>query len=311
MTHTCPFCTRGHRKRYSETRYGRSFDCVCGARYSSWSVPSWWVPAVLLALLACGVNRRLTASEVLGGFSGHWAEAEATAYTPADGFTRDDGSNPRRLTADGTDTCQAAGWYGVAAPISGRRDAVPGACLPLRSSVVIPAGQGYAEGAGSRVFRVDDTGSIVRRRSHETGLLHVDLRYPAGHEAEAMSFGRRHIRLFVVEGEAPPTPPHRMTAEELAAEIAAVRSDLAKQVELVDEVKRQCDKLKRGFWDLRIDMESTGRSLSHLESQCGLLLFFVVLLMSVVGGCIAASMTSDDDEAKKPDVPPTPAADGA
>jgi len=135
----------------------------------------------LLMLSLCEIS----AGESLAG---QWREAVLTAYSPLDDLTRDDNGNPHRLTSTGVRTASVP--YGVAADPS---------ALPYGTRVLVPAGLGYldASRAGDRVFTVDDTGPIVRRRTRATGVLHLDLRFRS--VASALAFGVRRAWVLVLD----------------------------------------------------------------------------------------------------------------
>lgn len=118
---------------------------------------------------------------------GRWVEAVLTAYSPLDDYTRDDEHNPLRLTATGVRTGEVP--YGVAAD--------PRA-LPFGSLVYIPRGLGYLDQSRptDRTFAVDDTGSILKRRTRSTGILHLDLRYRS--VVSAIQFGTQRALVYIV-----------------------------------------------------------------------------------------------------------------
>lgn len=163
--------------------------------------------AALLLLLAA----LAPAEDQLMGYTGHWVEAVATAYSPHDRL------DAAYRATKGRDLHMTAGRvsdvrrvpYGVAAP-----QAVDGLSLPLRTRVIIPRGYGYldrtpghdADGPG-RVFLVDDTGGAITARTRATGRMHLDLRYRT--ESSALSFnrtGHMDLRVFVITGLAPSEP---------------------------------------------------------------------------------------------------------
>lgn len=163
--------------------------------------------AALLLLLAALAS----AEDQLMGYTGHWVEAVATAYSPHDRL------DAAYRATKGRDLHMTAGRvsdvrlvpYGVAAP-----QGVAGLSLPLRTRVIVPRGYGYldrtpghdADGPG-RVFLVDDTGGAITARTRATGRMHLDLRYRT--ESSALSFnrtGRTDLRVFVITGLAPPEP---------------------------------------------------------------------------------------------------------
>lgn len=150
----------------------------------------WWGVALLLGL------------GLVGGFAagaeglppGQWVCAVASAYSPHDELDAAYHATKgawRWRTADGTDVRSVP--YGIAVPVAwlGRR-------------VYVPAGQGYLDATrpDARWFRADDTGAVISRRSIETDLLHVDLRYRF--EASAKAFGVRRVWIFIADEEARP-----------------------------------------------------------------------------------------------------------
>ncbi len=191
---------------------------------------------LLLLALFLGVDSLSTADEYLGHV-GRWVTVEASAYTPTDVYTKDDQRNPGRKTATGADTRLRQNWYGVAAPQ--QRAGVPSwNCLPLRSKVIIPRGQGYLDhdtnfqDDAQRTFPVDDTGGIITTRTKQTGRMHIDLRYRAGEEQEARQFGRRRIRIFVIEGPAPQREVVPATVEQPTLNLSGTSASSDFQVEL-------------------------------------------------------------------------------
>lgn len=124
------------------------------------------------------------------GLQGHWVRAVATAYSP-----EDDVDSAYRAKK-GADLYMTAGRvsdvrlvpYGVAAPNHGPLG------LPLRTRVVVRPGSGYA--AEGRILIVDDTGGVIRRRTRETGELHIDLRVKT--QLEARQYGKHTVDVFVV-----------------------------------------------------------------------------------------------------------------
>ena len=92
------------------------------------------------------------------------------------------------ITANGTDTRDEP--YGIASdPLA----------LPYGTVLWIPTGLGYldrqAPADPDRQFTVDDTGGIVRRRTRQTGRLHIDLRFI--HHRNAVRFGVKTATVYV------------------------------------------------------------------------------------------------------------------
>lgn len=139
----------------------------------------------LLATLASGADTYL-------GHTGHWLTVEATGYSPQDDIDsayRETKGADRYMTAGRISDVRITP-YGIA---TGGK-----AVLPLRSRVIVPEGEGFP--ASDRIVLVDDVGAIIRRRTEETGVLHIDLRFKTTYSAER--FGHRTIRIFVIEGDA-------------------------------------------------------------------------------------------------------------
>lgn len=139
--------------------------------------------SALIVAAACGS----LPAETYMNARGYWLQVVATAYSPLDEFTRDDENNPERRTASGVRT--AARPYGIAAPLKS---------LPIGTRIIIPEGYGYLDrsSAGARVFTVDDTGGIIRQRTLDTGIVHLDLRYRS--IAAARAFGSKTMPVFVI-----------------------------------------------------------------------------------------------------------------
>ena len=110
-------------------------------------------------------------------------EATITAYCPCALCC---GRRAVGLTADGTDVRSSP--YGVAADPDR---------LPYGTSVYVPAGIGYLDQSrpDDRVFLVDDTGGLIRRRTRATGMIHLDLRFI--HHRNAMRFGRQVATVWI------------------------------------------------------------------------------------------------------------------
>lgn len=125
------------------------------------------------------------------GQTGEWMRVVATAYSPSDaldaGYRATKGAD-RWRTAYGVDVREVP--YGIAAPT-----------YLAHAEIIIPSGQGYLDRSRpyERTFTVDDTGAMVRRRSAESGRLHLDLRYRT--EASARRFGTRELWVFIVSHE--------------------------------------------------------------------------------------------------------------
>jgi 3D (Asp-Asp-Asp) domain-containing protein len=140
---------------------------------------------LLLLLLTCAGAHEVAYPAPMRG---RWVEVVLTAYSPLDRFTRNDEGNPRRLTATGVATGRVP--YGVATDPQS---------LPYGTRIWIPPETGYLPETFpvERVFTVDDTGSIPRRRTRQTGTLHLDLRYKSVESAQR--FGTRRAWVFVIE----------------------------------------------------------------------------------------------------------------
>ena len=98
------------------------------------------------------------------------------------------GPRAANLTADGTDTLTTP--YGVA---------VDPRVIAYGTYVYVPLGCGYLDqqitNEDSRVFIADDTGGIIRRRTRQTGVPHIDLRFRT-HRA-ALKYGKRTITIYI------------------------------------------------------------------------------------------------------------------
>jgi len=142
-------------------------------------------PFVLLFLLSSADTLEVAYPAPMRG---RWVEVVLTAYSPLDAFTRNDEGNPRRLTATGVPTGRVP--YGVATDPQ---------ALPYGTRIWIPPETGYLPETFpvERVFTVDDTGSIPRRRTRSTGVPHLDLRYKSVESAQR--FGTRRAWVFIVE----------------------------------------------------------------------------------------------------------------
>ena len=134
--------------------------------------------------------------------NGRWLTVRATAYSPHDAidghYHATKGDRWRWITADGRTDVRTTP-YGIAVPrLAGGRPA-----WPYGTRVLIPAGQGYLDQTrpDQRIFIVDDTGAGIRRRTKESGILHLDLRFRS--EEAARSFagasGWREMRVFVYD----------------------------------------------------------------------------------------------------------------
>lgn len=119
--------------------------------------------------------------------AGEWTplEVTATAYCPCRICC---GVRAAGITADNTKVSEVP--YGVASDPNS---------LPYGTTVWIPAGVGYLDHSHAedeaRQFRVDDTGGIVRRRTRETGRVHIDLRFIQ--HRNARHFGVKRITIYV------------------------------------------------------------------------------------------------------------------
>lgn len=157
------------------------------------------------------------ATEEYLGYLGRWVEVEATAYSPHD--SRDSAYHATK----GKDRWKTAGRvsdvrrvpYGIAAPQPYHRPVLPTfLVIPLRTRVIVPLGNGYLDHERDtpeeRVFLVDDTGSDIVRETRRTGRLNIDLRMKT--EADALAYGRKRFRVFIIERDVPklppPLPPH-------------------------------------------------------------------------------------------------------
>jgi 3D (Asp-Asp-Asp) domain-containing protein len=145
-----------------------------------------WVLAWLWCM-AC-----LCGQDMYQGWAGRWVTVVATAYSPLDGFTRDDQNNPRRLTATGVSTLGRP--YGIA---------VDPRAIPFGTRLVIPAGNGYLDRLypDDRLFIADDTGPLITNATRDTGVVHIDLRYIG--VDDALRFGVRRFRVFIITDAQP------------------------------------------------------------------------------------------------------------
>ncbi len=142
-----------------------------------------------------------TAEETYAGFTGRWVEVVASAYSPQDPidgeYRASKGEKWRWIAADGkTDVRESP--YGIAVANQGGKP-----WMPYGTQIIVPSGYGYLDGSRpvERVFTVDDTGSMISRRTKATGTPHIDLRYM--HSSWATKWGSKSIRVFVVTGRAP------------------------------------------------------------------------------------------------------------
>lgn len=112
-------------------------------------------------------------------------EVVATAYCPCKICC---GVRAAGITANNTKVSEVP--YGVASDPDR---------LPYGSTVWIPPGFGYLDVSrgedGQRQFPVDDTGGVVRRRTRETGTVHVDLRFIQHRNAKR--FGVKRMTIWV------------------------------------------------------------------------------------------------------------------
>lgn len=116
--------------------------------------------------------------------AGRWMVVKATAYCPCAICC---GERAAGLTATGVEVASVP--YGIAAHPR---------YLPYGSLILIPAGEGYLDRSRTdRVFRVDDTGGIIRRRSETSDDVWIDLRFRS-HES-AQRWGVRSIAIFVID----------------------------------------------------------------------------------------------------------------
>ena len=119
--------------------------------------------------------------------AGEWTplEVTATAYCPCKICC---GVRAAGITANNTKVKDVP--YGVASSPDH---------LPYGTSVWIPTGYGYLDHTypsdEERCFSVDDTGGIVRRRTRETGRVHIDLRFIQ--HRNAVRFGVKWITIYV------------------------------------------------------------------------------------------------------------------
>jgi len=135
----------------------------------------------------------LAAEEIYQGYTGYWQSVVATAYSPHDAIDSEYRATKGKWlhkTAYQVDVRTTP--YGIAAPAW---------VFPDGTKLIIPAGHGYLDSRTNRVFKVDDTGGIIRQRTRETGTPHIDLRYKT--EYSAKRFGIKVIPIFVVTGVAP------------------------------------------------------------------------------------------------------------
>ncbi len=163
---------------------------------------------LVLAALFLSAHARAEAVDTYLGYTGRWVEAVATAYSPEDrrdAAYRASKGRDRYMTSGHVSDVRKVP-YGVAAPLPKAVPELPaGLTIPLRTLVIVPIGYGYRDDEALRLFTVDDTGADIIANTRRTGVLHVDLRLR--YEAEALAYGRRRIRLFVVTGRAPPEAP--------------------------------------------------------------------------------------------------------
>lgn len=142
-------------------------------------------PIVLIVAvlsLAAGLCARGIGAEPL---TGRWMEVKASAYCPCPLCC---GVRAAGLTADGTSTDAVP--YGIAAHP---------AYLPYGTAVLIPTGQGYLDESRpfARVFRIDDTGGVIRRLTVSSPDVWIDLRFRS--HASAVRWGVRSLRIFVFD----------------------------------------------------------------------------------------------------------------
>lgn len=156
------------------------------------ALPGLFLLVAVLGLLAGFTANGIGAEPTLAGYHhqaaesipGRWMTVKASAYCPCSICC---GERAAGLTADGTSVLESP--YGVAAHPR---------YLPYGSLVIIPIGQGYLDRTRTdRLFRVDDTGGVVRRRTVETDDLWIDLRFRS--HATAKAWGVRTIAIFVVD----------------------------------------------------------------------------------------------------------------
>ncbi len=134
--------------------------------------------------------------------AGRWMDVRATAYSPLDpqdsDYRRTKGPRWVHITADG-ETDVRIEPYGIAVP----RRTHTGPILPYGTQVYIPTGYGYLDRSRpeARTFTVDDTGAAITRRTRNTGIVYVDLRFRTPESARewAGPLGYRDIRIFVFE----------------------------------------------------------------------------------------------------------------
>jgi hypothetical protein len=158
----------------------------------------------LLALsLAIGVHLEQAAQETVtyGPWQGYWQQARLSAYSPHDALDAEyhatKGERWRWITADGrTDVRERP--YGVAAS-SG---------IPFGTAIFIPTGYGYLDetlpAPHQRVLTVDDRGATLERSESASGRQALDLRYRT--EYSALAFGVKDAWVFIITGDALPTP---------------------------------------------------------------------------------------------------------
>jgi len=119
--------------------------------------------------------------------AGEWVAVDvtATAYCPCQLCC---GRRGVGITANGTDTRTEP--YGIAADPTR---------IPYGSVIWIPTGEGYLDRSrpddDARQFTVDDTGGIIRRRTRQTGRVHLDLRFIQ--HRNAVRFGVRRMTVYL------------------------------------------------------------------------------------------------------------------
>lgn len=111
-----------------------------------------------------GISSNPSQSDATGSVS-----ATLRAYTVTDSIDRDYHAKHGTRTADGSDTSKVP--YGIAGPreLLGRHVIL---CVP-----------GFRPYDTPKIWRIDDTGGMLRRRYADTGILQFELRFTSSEEA--------------------------------------------------------------------------------------------------------------------------------